>query len=91
MNGIQSVRALRDGMALPISTGQAVAEARLTSKGRVTIPRGVRKSLGLEVGDRVRFVKTDRGCVILRASRDLRTLRGILKGRRSQPATIEDK
>ncbi len=30
--------------------------AKLTSKGQVTIPKTVRKSLGLQTGDRIAFV-----------------------------------
>ncbi len=33
----------------------------LTSKGQVTIPQSVRHALGLRPGDKVEFVKDDRG------------------------------
>ncbi len=32
------------------------AIARITTKGQVTIPRAIRKALGLDQGDRVVFV-----------------------------------
>jgi AbrB family looped-hinge helix DNA binding protein len=35
-----------------------VAAAKVTSKGQITIPRSVRKELGIEVGARVRFEGT---------------------------------
>jgi antitoxin PrlF len=67
-----------------------MADATLTSKGQVTIPRVVREALGLATGDRISFVDTERGYLIVPATRDLRALRGMFKGRRSRPATIED-
>ena len=35
--------------------------ATLTSKGQITIPAAVRKSLGVETGDRVEFVEVAPG------------------------------
>jgi AbrB family looped-hinge helix DNA binding protein len=35
-----------------------VAEAKVTSKGQITIPGSVRKELGLETGARIRFEGT---------------------------------
>lgn len=67
-----------------------MTEATLTSKGQVTIPRAVRTALGLEAGDRISFVDTERGYLIVPATRDLRALRGMFKGRRRRPATIEE-
>jgi AbrB family looped-hinge helix DNA binding protein len=67
-----------------------MSEATLTSKGQVTIPKSVRDALGLEAGDRIDFVDTDKGFLIVPAKRDLKSLRGILKGRRKKPATIEE-
>lgn len=67
-----------------------MAEATLTSKGQVTIPSAVRTALGLEAGDRISFVDTERGYLIVPATRDLRALRGMFKGRRRTPATIEE-
>ena len=40
------------------------APATLTSKGQVTIPKGVRDALGLQVGDRVYFRVHDGGALI---------------------------
>ncbi|MBA4544472.1 AbrB/MazE/SpoVT family DNA-binding domain-containing protein [Thermoactinomyces daqus] len=40
--------------------------ARLTSKGQVTIPKNIRKELGLETGDRLAFGKNERGEIVLR-------------------------
>jgi AbrB family looped-hinge helix DNA binding protein len=55
-------------------------EATVTSKGQVTIPKQVREHLKVEAGDRVDFVVTDDGDVLLRpARRDIRELRGLLR------------
>ncbi|MGO0306191.1 type II toxin-antitoxin system PrlF family antitoxin [Endozoicomonas acroporae] len=38
---------------------------KLTTQGQVTIPAHIRKSLGLNPGDRVNFIKNERGEVVL--------------------------
>jgi antitoxin PrlF len=67
-----------------------MSEATLTSKGQVTIPKAVRESLGLETGDRIEFVGTDKGIVIVPVKRDLKALRGMFKGRRARPASLAE-
>ena len=67
-----------------------MAEATLTSKGQVTIPKVVRDALGLKEGDRVDFIETERGVLIVPATRDLRTLRGMFKNRRPRAPTITE-
>jgi AbrB family looped-hinge helix DNA binding protein len=67
-----------------------MAEATVTSKGQVTIPKTVRDALGLQAGDRVDFVESEEGFVIVPAKRDLRTLRGVFKGRRKKPLSTEE-
>lgn len=37
----------------------------MTTQGQVTIPASIRKSLGLNPGDRVNFVENDRGEIVL--------------------------
>ena len=37
----------------------------MTTQGQVTIPARIRKSLGLNPGDRVNFVENDRGEIVL--------------------------
>jgi antitoxin PrlF len=67
-----------------------MAEATVTSKGQVTIPKAVRDALGLQTGDRVDFVESEEGFVIVPAKRDLRTLRGVFKDRRKKPLSTEE-
>jgi AbrB family looped-hinge helix DNA binding protein len=38
-----------------------MSDAKITSKGQITIPKGVRDDLGLRTGDHVRFEKDNGG------------------------------
>ena len=44
-----------------------MAEAVVTSKGRITIPAEVRKAMGLKAKDRVVFTFTSDGTTLMRA------------------------
>ena len=56
-----------------------MSEARMTSKGQITLPKDIRDRLGLKQGDRVRFIVEDDGRVrLLPAKRDVSELFGIL-------------
>jgi AbrB family looped-hinge helix DNA binding protein len=56
-----------------------MTEAKMTSKGQITLPKAIRTKLGLRQGDRVRFVIEDDGRVrLLPAKRDISELVGIL-------------
>ena len=44
-----------------------MGEAAVTSKGQITIPASIRKSLGLKVRDRVVFTRLADGTVVMRA------------------------
>ena len=56
-----------------------MSEAKLTSKGQITLPKEIRLKLGLKQGDRVRFIVEDDGRVrLLPAKRDVTELMGIL-------------
>jgi AbrB family looped-hinge helix DNA binding protein len=56
-----------------------MSEARMTSKGQITIPKDIRDRLGLKQGDRVRFIVEDDGRVrLMPAKRDVSELFGIL-------------
>lgn len=67
-----------------------MSEATLTSKGQVTIPKEVRDALGLAAGDRVAFVDTADGVLLVPAKGDIRELRGMFRGRRKKPLSIEE-
>jgi len=58
-------------------------EAKVTSKGQVTIPKEVREALHVDAGDRVQFFIRDDGAVELRPHTvDLKDLYGILESKR---------
>jgi AbrB family looped-hinge helix DNA binding protein len=52
--------------------------ATLTSKGQVTVPKSVRRTLGLTRGDGVEFT-VERGHVRLRAVKPARSSSGVLR------------
>jgi antitoxin PrlF len=57
-------------------------EAKVTSKGQVTLPFKLRDRLGIEPGDRVVFVEQGDGSFALRVRRGtLADLRGLLAGK----------
>ena len=56
-----------------------MSTSTLTSKGQTTIPKDVRRHLGLKPGDKIRFLVEDDGrVVVLPATLHLRDLRGSL-------------
>ncbi len=67
---------------MPVST--------LTSKGRTTIPKEIRRRLGLKPGDRLRFLLDDDSrVVIVPATVPVRSLYGVLPAP-DEPATLEE-
>jgi AbrB family looped-hinge helix DNA binding protein len=66
-----------------------MASATLTSKGRVTLPKTVRDRLGVEAGDRLEFVESEQGFLVFAATRDIRSLKGIVS-KPKKPVTVED-
>jgi antitoxin PrlF len=68
-----------------------LADAKLTSKGQITIPVKVRSDLRLATGDRLEFVKQENGQYsILPANRSVRELKGTLQVKRHKPVSIEE-
>ena len=56
--------------------------AKLTSKGQITIPKEVRKALGLHTGDRLAFRVHDDGTVLVEAEKvRLKSLRGAVRSK----------
>lgn len=67
-----------------------MSEARMTSKGQITVPKEVRLKLNLKPGDRVLFIVEDDGAVRMRAAnKDIASLRGVLPPPKRK-ATIEE-
>jgi antitoxin PrlF len=66
-----------------------VAAATLTSKGRITLPKSVRERLGIGAGDRIEFIEWEQGFVLVPATTDIRTLKGLVP-KPKRPVSIED-
>ena len=67
-----------------------MSTATVTSKGQVTIPVGVRKSLNVEAGDRIEFVEIEPGRFeVIAATGSVRELRGMF-GKAARRVSIED-
>lgn len=67
-----------------------MAGATVTSKGQVTIPKAIRKFLGVEAGDQLDFVVEERSRVVIRAgNKDATSLKGLLSRRGRPPVTVE--
>ena len=64
-------------------------ESAITSKGQTTLPKSVRRALGVEPGDRVRYVIFDNGEVRLMPVRPLSRLFGVLK-HEGPPVSLEE-
>jgi AbrB family looped-hinge helix DNA binding protein len=70
--------------------GLGMATATVTSKGQITIPLQVRADLGLEAGDRIEFMETEKGqYTIMAATKSVQSLKGIIP-KRSKPVSIGD-
>jgi antitoxin PrlF len=55
------------------------AEAKITSKGQVTVPAALRKALGVKTGDKLVFTQDAQGRFLVEARTDaLAALRGIV-------------
>ncbi len=69
----------------------AISEATVTSKGQVTIPADIRRSLGLQAQDRLSFTPMPDGTVVLRAkTQSVLALKGLLKPKPGQRVAIKD-
>lgn len=67
-----------------------MSDARLTTKGQVTIPRDIRDRLHLKFGDRLRFRITDSGQVMLEAAKHhVGELYGLLQRKSKKPVPVE--
>ena len=64
-------------------------ESTVTSKGQTTLPKEVRKALGLRPGDKVRYVVLDGEVRILKV-RSIAELAGMLARPDRPPVSLED-
>jgi|APDOM4702015191_1054821.scaffolds.fasta_scaffold72153_2 antitoxin PrlF len=61
----------------------------LSTKGQIVIPKEVRDKLGLQVGDRVQFIEDNGGFRLVPATRDIKTLKGVVP-RPKKPVSLEE-
>ena len=62
----------------------------ITSKGQVTIPVQVRTALGVNTGDRIEFVETEKGrFAIIAATNSVRQLKGLIR-KPAVPVSVEE-
>ncbi len=67
-----------------------MSEARLSSKGQITVPRDIRERLKLNRGDKVRFRIADNGQVVVEAARyHIGELYGLLRREGREPVSVE--
>ena len=68
-----------------------MAEATITSKGQITVPKEVRKALNVQEGDVLDFVIDARGQVTVRPLRkDYQRLFGMLRKEVERTLTVEE-
>lgn len=65
-------------------------EAKITSKGQMTLPKEAREHLKVRTGDRVKLFIDPAGHVVILPILPVTALKGILKSRRRRPPTIEE-
>ena len=67
-----------------------MASTAVTSKGQVTIPKKIRRILGIQPGDRVVFFQSEDGRIVVEPETvDIRRLRGLLK-HEGEAVTVEE-
>ena len=66
------------------------ADATLTSKGRTTIPKEIRDSLGMKPGDRMTFTLMPDATVVMRVkAKTVTELAGMLHKKGRKPVPVE--
>ena len=65
-------------------------DATLTSKSQLTLPKAVRRALGVGPGDRIRFLPTRHGFQIVALRPGSESARGMFAGRRAAPLSIDE-
>lgn len=68
-----------------------MSEATLTSKGQITIPADIRRSMSISPKDRLTFTPMPDGTVVMRAkTRSMMSLKGTLKPLSDTPVSIAE-
>ena len=67
-----------------------MSEARLSSKGQITVPRDIRERLKLKLGDKLRFRVADNGQVVVEAAKHhIGELFGVLRRKGGKSMSVE--
>lgn len=67
-----------------------MSEARLSSKGQITVPPNIRERLKLKPGDNLRFRIADNGQVVVEAAKyHIDELYGPLRRKGGKPVSVE--
>lgn len=64
-------------------------ESKITSKGQTTIPAEIRAQMGLQAGDRIVFIETEQGFLIVPRNRPASRLFGALSDYAIPNTTLE--
>lgn len=68
-----------------------MSEATLTSKGQITIPADIRKSLGIHPKDRITFTPMPDGTVVMRAkTKSILEMQGMLTPPSGKSVTVAE-
>ena len=63
--------------------------ARLAGKGRITVPKAIRDSLGMKLGDRMTFTPMHDGTVVMRVkNKSIARLAGMFYKKGRKPVSI---
>jgi AbrB family looped-hinge helix DNA binding protein len=82
---------VRGDLALRLAIYNAIStESVITTRGRVTIPEAVRKYLGLNPGDRVKFLIHPSGRLLLLPKVSASASRGMIKSRRKTIVSVDE-
>lgn len=67
-----------------------MTESTITAKGQTTLPKPVRAALGLQPGDKLRYLLRDDGEVRIVAARPVSELAGMLHRADQEPVSLDD-
>ena len=67
-----------------------MSDARLSSKGQITVPRDIRERLKLKLGDKIQFRVADDGRVVVEAAKyHVGELFGLLRRKDGKSVSVE--
>jgi len=76
-------------VAFQFARNPLMHESKLTAKGQTTLPKDVRRALGLQSGDTLRYVILD-GEVRIQKVRSVMELKGLLARSGHPPVSLEE-